>query len=317
MIRCVRWLWLPLDAFDDWVRTPVDPRPLAFFRFWFGFLCLVNLLLLWNDLPMWLGNDGVLPPQTHLLLQDGTRFNLYMFTGYNDFTITLIRWCGLAGGLGLLAGFFPRVSACAMWLAVSSFSWRNMNILHSGDNLIRIGCFFLMFAHSGEAFTLRRWIATRRAGVRLKPFRHIPAWPQRILQLQLCVAYFVAGMWKATGVAWQSGTAVGTVLQLGEFQRFPIPDWVMTPIVSQLMTHGTLLFELGFPFLIWIPSLRMPVLVVGIVFHAGLEWTMNVQLFQWLITAYYILFLGPLFSRSTQATAIGPAATTAGPACSA
>ena len=142
MIRCVRWLWLPLDAFDDWVRAPVDPRPLAFFRFWFGFLCLVNLLLLWNDLPMWLGNDGVLRPQTHLLVQDGTRFNLYMFTGYNDVTITLIRWCGLAGGLGLLVAFFPRVSACAMWLAVSSFSWRNMNILHSGDNLIRIGCFF-------------------------------------------------------------------------------------------------------------------------------------------------------------------------------
>ncbi len=185
MIRCVRWLWLPLDAFDDWVRTPVDPRPLAFYRFWFGFLCLVHLLLLWNDLPM--------------------------------------------------------------WLAVSSFSWRNMNILHSGDNLIRIGCFFLMFAHSGEAFTLRRWIATRRAGVGLKPFRHIPAWTQRILQLQLCVAYFVAGIWKATGVAWQSGTAVGTVLQLGELQRF----------------------------------------------------------------------LGPLFSTSTQATAVGPAATTAGPACSA
>ena len=61
----------------------------------------------------------------------------------------------------------------------------------------------------------------------------------------------------------------------------------------------------------------MPVLLVGIVFHAGLEWTMNVQLFQWLITAYYLLFLGPLFSTSTQATAVGPAATTAGPACSA
>ena len=48
-------------AFDHWVRDPVDPRPLAWFRSWLGLLSLVNLWLLWPDMPMWLGNDGVLP----------------------------------------------------------------------------------------------------------------------------------------------------------------------------------------------------------------------------------------------------------------
>ena len=48
-------------ALDHWVRDPVDPRPLAWFRSWLGLLSLVNLWLLWPDMPMWLGNDGVLP----------------------------------------------------------------------------------------------------------------------------------------------------------------------------------------------------------------------------------------------------------------
>jgi hypothetical protein len=34
-------------AFDRWVRDPVDPRPLAWFRSWLGLLSLVNLWLLW------------------------------------------------------------------------------------------------------------------------------------------------------------------------------------------------------------------------------------------------------------------------------
>ena len=103
----------------------------------------------------------------------------------------------------------------------------------------------------------------------------------------------MTGVWKTTGGTWRDGTAVGMVLQLGEFQRFPIPDFFMTPLASQLFTSGTLAFELGFPVLVWVPALRLPVLAAGLAFHAGLEWILNVQLFQWLITSYYILFLVP------------------------
>jgi hypothetical protein len=39
--------------------------------------------------------------------------------------------------------------------------------------------------------------------------------------------------------------------------------------------------------------MRLPLLVCGLAFHAGLEWILNVQLFQWTITAFYLLFLQP------------------------
>jgi len=42
-----------------------------------------------------------------------------------------------------------------------------------------------------------------------------------------------------------NGTAVGMVRQLGEFQRLPIPDLFLTPLMSQVFTYGTLAFELG------------------------------------------------------------------------
>ena len=305
-------------AFDHWVRDPVDPRPLAWFRSWLGLLSLVNLWLLWPDMPMWLGNDGVLPAAVHRDLVGGTRISIFMITGSSDAAIGIIRGLGIAGGLGLWLGIFPRCAAFCAWLAAVSYAYRNMDILHSGDNLIRIGSFFLIFARTGGVFSLpqsvRRWFFPQASSGSQPPDSLVPAWPQRILQVQLCILYLVAGIWKATGPTWRNGTAVGMVLQLGEFQRFPIPDFLLTPVMSQVMTYGTLAFELGFPLLVWIPSLRIPVLLAGLAFHAGLDWVMNVQLFQWLVTAFYLLWLTPASSspassapRSAPACSVRPA----------
>jgi hypothetical protein len=283
------------SAFDRWVRKPVDPRPLAWFRSWFGFLTLVNLWMLWPDMPMWLANDGVLPPDVHRQTVFGPGLTIYLLTGYVDAAIWGIRLLALVGGLGLWLGVWPRCAACCAWLAATSYSWRNLSILHSGDCLVRIACFFLMFARTDGAASLPRWLGRRLRsdGAVPEPPAEVPAWPQRILQLQLCILYVVTGVWKALGGTWRDGTAVGMVLQLGEFQRFPIPDWFMTPLASTVFSYGTLAFELGFPLLVWVPRLRLPVLAAGLAFHAGLEWILNVQLFQWLITSYYILFLRP------------------------
>jgi len=302
-------------ALDHWVRDPVDPRPLAWFRSWLGLLSLVNLWLLWPDMPMWLGNDGVLPTAVHRDLVGGTRISIFMITGSSDAAIGIIRGLGIAGGLGLWLGIFPRCAAFCAWLAAVSYSYRNMDILHSGDNLIRIGSFFLIFARTGGVFSLsrsvRRWFFPQASSGSQPPGSLVPAWPQRILQVQLCILYLVAGIWKATGPTWRNGSAVGMVLQLGEFQRFPIPDFLLTPVMSQVMTYGTLAFELGFPLLVWIPSLRIPVLLAGLAFHAGLDWVMNVQMFQWLVTAYYLLWLKP---ASSSPASFAPRS---GPACNA
>jgi hypothetical protein len=72
------------------------------------------------------------------------------------------------------------------------------------------------------------------------------------------------------GSAWQDGSAVGIVLHLGDFQRFPIPDFMLNPLMSKLMTWGTLFVELGFPVFVWIPALRIPTLLMGLSLHAGL-----------------------------------------------
>ena len=284
-----RSLW---SSFLGWIETPIDPRPLALFRLWFGFLCLVNLVLLWPDMHMWFGNDGVLPQQLHQSLNSEFRVSFYTLAGYQDWVIAAMRVSGVLGSIGLMIGLFPRASAFLLWMMASSYSWRNSGILHSGDSLIRIACFFLMFARSDGAFSLRSKIFPKNFGPSNRNCSWlIPAWPQRILQLQLCIVYLVSAVVKYKGSMWRDGTAVGMVLQLSEFERFPIPDFLMTPFGSAVATYFTLGFEFLFPFLVWLPRFRIPMLLFGLMLHGGLEWTMNVQMFQWVITSFYLFFL--------------------------
>ena len=262
-----------------WLYEPIDPRPMRIFRTTIGVLCLVQMVLIWPDLEMWLSNHGVLPPDVHSTVQPSLRFTLWMFTGYNDITLSLIKVLGMTGALSLITGFYARWGAFLSWLVLSSIAWRNMYILNSGDTLLRLACFFLMFADTS------------------KPMMN--PWPQRLLQLQLCIVYFVTGIWKSLGPAWRDGSAVGTVLQLSEFQRFYVPDFLMTPVASKILTFHTLIIELGFPFLVWVPFLKIPMLVAGLALHAGLEWTLNVQLFQWIIASFYILFMTAFLPGNT------------------
>jgi len=293
-----RMLLRAVAAFDRWVREPVDPRPLCRFRCWLGALSLVNILLLWPDMPMWLADDGVLPPDVHRPPLPGPSLTVYAFSA-DATAIGLIRGLGVVGGLGMCLGILPRCAAACAWLAITSYSWRNPLILHSGDALLRIATFFLIFARTDAVLSLPRWLRRRggpAAAVHEPPAR-VPAWPQRILQLQLCILYLATGIWKSGGPAWRDGSAVGIVLQMGEFERFPIPDALLTPAMSKVFSWATLAFELGFPLLVWPRRLRLPVLGIGLAFHAGLEWMLNVQLFQWTITAFYLLFLQPASGR--------------------
>ena len=61
----------------------------------------------------------------------------------------------------------------------------------------------------------------------------------------------------------------------------------------KLLTWGALAVELAMATLVWFRDLRYPVLLAGWLLHLGLEYSMNIQLFQWVILSTYVLFVDP------------------------
>src|SRR5439155_1690438 len=89
------------------------------------------------------------------------------------------------------------------------------------------------------------------------------------------------------------GTAVYNMTRLVEFERFPLPPLFDHLWAIRAATWGSLLVEAALATLVWVPRLRYPVLAAGAGLHLGVEYAMNVPLFQWLMLACLTTFVPP------------------------
>lgn len=171
----------------------------------------------------------------------------------------------LAGGLGLVLGYKPRL---ATFLALLGYLWAEArSITHDGgDNVLRIVLLYMLFLRTSPG----------RAG----PGRFFHNLAVIGIYLQLCLLYFVAGTLKLDGDVWKNGTALYYVTQVNWFT--PPWPWLQelfkNPWVVTAATYSAVIYQLGFPFmllnrfhLVWVP--------VGLAFHLGIGVAMGLVSF--------------------------------------
>jgi hypothetical protein len=116
-------------------------------------------------------------------------------------------------------------------------------------------------------------------------------WAQRMIQLELSAVYLVTFLWKLKGAPWLNGSALFYVYHVMELRRFPLPAWMLRPETLKVGTWFALLLEFALGALIWVKRVRYPLLIVGVLFHSSLEYSLNVPMFQWDILTAYLLFV--------------------------
>ncbi len=278
---------------SDWnefwfART--SARPLGLFRIALGVCVLAWCALLAPDLTTWYSNDGVFPTAATALRNETARgIGVLTHTGspvaiFALFALTVV--CAAS----FTAGYCTKASTVLLFLCVVSFNHRNSLILNSGDTLMRLDLFYMMFAPVGAALSVDRWLAERSGDADPSIMPTIEAWPVRLIQLQLSAVYACTFLWKMTGPLWLNGNAVYYPLQMSEFAHFPLPTWVTAPLAVNLFTYGTLVIELALSTLIWVRQLRKYVLLSGIALHLGIEYALNIPLFSFVIISTYIVF---------------------------
>ena len=148
---------------------------------------------------------------------------------------------------------------------------------------------YLIFAPAGAACSLDRLWRIAQGKENDEPPRIVP-WAQRLMQIQVALVYLCASFSKATGPQWMDGTAAYYPLHLAETARFPMP-LLNNLYVINLITWGTVITEVSLATFIWVPRLRLYILAAGVGLHLGIEYTMNIPLFSFLMIASYITFL--------------------------
>lgn len=269
------WIWQKLVQ-------PTSPYPLAAFRIALGFILILNGLLLLPDLGVWFSQEAVTSLATILSIQSPGRLNLFVMFGDSPATVAAVMAAYLLAAMAFLVGWRPRIMAAIFFVCLVSLNHRNPLAFTSGDALLRLLSFFFIFAPSATVWAIRQEPAP---GGRICPMAF------RLMQFQVCLVYFSGFLAKLQGSMWRDGTAVYVVQQLSEFERLPLPALFTTPWVCQVLTWGTLALEGSFPFLVWFKETRLPILGALVLFHLGIEYSMNIQLFEWTMIVCSLLFL--------------------------
>jgi hypothetical protein len=268
-----------ITAFRRWAFDPVDTAPMAALRIACGLLTVGWVLSFVPDVEAFLADDGL---TAHGI--QGTR-GWWSLDGLLD----LLSPYGVLGVLlvsavALLLGFHTRVAAVLVAFLLIVLQRRDVYVLNSGDLLLRELAIYVALMPAGEVWSLdalRRGVSSPRA-----------PWSLRLLQVQVSLIYLFSVAAKLHGDTWQDGTAVGRAVQLGDLQRFLIPQSVATNIaVSSLLTYGTLLVEGALVFGLWLPRFRWLVMAAGVSIHLGIEATLLIGWFSFAIISTYLAFI--------------------------
>jgi hypothetical protein len=253
----------------------VDPRPAGLLRVAFGLVVLWTFLdlapvarFLFTDEGLWLTDmararyGGVLAylwdPELgfehwwsplHAALSMPTVLHL---RSDPPFVFALYSLLVLSGVLVVL-GVWTRWTTIALWILTEQFYGYSSVFYIGGDFVVRAFLFLGMLSSWGEAYSLDSYRRRRRAivagGRSIPPLRRIPAWPLRLMMLQLVCIYCTSGLLK-TGAAWRNGTALYYALNNDHFYRIPaqaVVTWLQFLGILPTLTWVTRWWEVLFP----------------------------------------------------------------------
>ena len=279
------------SAWNRFFFAKADFRFCDVLRICYSILLLINLFVLWPDLEKWYGENGVLPSQAAWELLDKSSFSLFQWIPLRPTGIPVFFAILVFQTLCLLVGWNSRVNAACVFIWLTSFQRRNVLILDGEDVVFRLFAFYLMLCPIGIRYSIDAIVSRNREKSRELELRSI--WPARLMQMQMALIYLSTFSEKVQGAEWRDGSALYYVSRLDQFfSRFPLPAGPFNSLFFlNLLSWGTLCVEGSLPFALWWKKTRKIALILALIFHLCVDYTMNLFLFQWIMIVGLISFL--------------------------
>lgn len=273
-------------------HAPEGVATLCVFRILFGSLIAANACTLLPIATELFGPDGLLGPREWQRAYPRPRLSLFHILPATDATARgmVIALMVLATALAL--GLWTAVTTPLTWLCLVSLHHRNPMVFNAGDSVQRLLLLLLCFAPSGAALSVDSWLYGGSAPA-LARDRQFDPWPVRLMQIQVCMLYLRSVFWKLQGKNWRNGAAVGYVLQVMPFRRLAAPRLALVPLVTKLLTYGTLVAEVYIPLGVWIRELRYSAILAGWILHLCFELYLNVHLFGITMCVALVVYVPP------------------------
>lgn len=210
------------DRWRAWWFELEDPRPMALYRIVFTFFLVCNVNGLWELFEFLFTADGIFSgDEARAQLSGGSIFVreslLYHWDSAAAFWIHLAAFecCALC----FMVGFRTRLTGVLTFVLMESILVRNQVFWEGTELVYRVFLVYLVCARSGHAYSVDNWLRGRRGAVPV--YRPIPAWPRRLVVLQLAALFLSTGLAKY-GHEWIAGNAVYYMLSYEHLPRIPM-----------------------------------------------------------------------------------------------
>lgn len=186
-----------------------------------------------------------------------------------------------------LFGIGRRITCVLLYILVEILQRLNGYILNGGDNLLKFLLLYLCLINCYEyfVFTTRKYTNNNNFDNLISNIGIV------CIKIHLCLIYFISAIFKLNATVWFKGIATYYVLNLDRFKGSSLNEVISKNyIFVTISTYTTLLWELSFPYLIWVKQLKIPILLLGIIIHLGIYYFMMIHDFEILFLFTYILF---------------------------
>lgn len=227
----------------------------------------------------------------------------------DPFWMNVVQGCFMAAAVCFVLGLGTRVAAPLVWFANICFIHRNPIMLFGVDTMMNVLLLYLMIAPCGARLSLDSLIV--RGWRRSKGLPEAPVAPSvtanlalRLMQVHLCIIYFISGTTKLLGHSWWNGSAVWNVVANYEFA--PMHHWLYQAVLRFLGSNQllfdtvitgagmfTLAFEISYAYLVWRPKSRWLMLTCAVMLHGGIGMFMGLKTFSLMMIAFNMAFLTP------------------------
>jgi Vitamin K-dependent gamma-carboxylase len=282
----------PVRAWDRFFFAEIDARRLALLRIGVGIIAFLTLLW-WAPRVELLDSDAGWLPASDLVREVGASSWSLLYVITTPFAVKVFHWLAMASALAMAIGLFSRAAAWATFVTLVSFQHRDALIVYGGDVVLRLLVLGVALGPSGATLSVDAWLR-RLSDAGGAPRATMPAWPLRLIQIQIAVIYLMTGLAKLHGSTWRDGTAIAYALALPQLVRFDLsPILALRPVAAAVraLAWFTVSWELGFALLVCSRLGRRFALGVGLAFHLGIIVFMRIHWFGYIMIVSYLAFV--------------------------
>ncbi len=221
-------------------------------------------------------------------------YNIYLKTAKKNFPFNVLNY-GIDGipvfiyltiilSIVLIFGYGSSFLFICIFLLQLLNAKLFVGFANGGDNLLFFVLIYMIFTNSNYKLSISKYKESELRNL----VSNLGAY---CIILHLCLIYFVSGIHKLHTDIWFNGVAIYYILNLDRFCS-PLNKYIANnAFIIATSTYFTLLFELLFPFLVWVKSTRNLFLVSGILLHLGIYFFMMIYDFEILFIMTYGFFL--------------------------